>query len=201
MTAETPPPLTVFELDALREAANIGSGGAARALEGLLRRPVTLGIPDASLVPLEQTLGSVGSAGSETTVVILDVLGDVEAIVILAIGGGGVEVLCRLLGAEPGTAFAASALGELGNILSSSYLSALAQLAGLELAPSPPRVAAAQLEAIVTGLLLASPVDARQALLLECDLELDDEGCLFRLLLVPTEGGAGRLLHGMGVGA
>lgn len=198
-TAETP--LTVLELDALREAANVGSGGAARALSALLSRPVSLGIPEASLVPLERALALVGTAGLDTTVVLIDVLGDVEAIVILVLEPGSADVLCRLLGAEPGTPLAASALGELGNILSSSYLAALADLAGLELVPSPPRVAAAQLEAVVTGLLLASPTSARRALLLECELSLADEGCLFRLLLVPSEGGVGRLLHGLGVTA
>lgn len=199
MTTISAPCYSGFELDALQEAANIGSGRAACALSDLVGRRVDIGTPRASVVALPDAVARLGGLDDGATLVLVDVLGDLEAIVMLVLDRTSVDPLCRLVGAAPGTRLAASALGEIGNILAGSYLCAIAELACLDVRPSPPRVARAQIDAIVAALLLANPESAGQALLLGCDFALEDDGCSFGILLVPTDGGIGALLRGLGV--
>ena len=63
------------------------------------------------------------------------------------------ETLCKLLGVEAGTEVGDSALGEIGNILGTSYLNALSMMTGLSLLPSPPMLVTDLLGAIVASVL------------------------------------------------
>jgi chemotaxis protein CheC len=92
-----------------------------------------------------------------------------------------------------------SALGEVGNILGSSYIGAMGQMAGLELEPSPPAAIADMLGAIVATALAATAVDTDFALLLDSEMLVENAECAFGVLFVPSSQGVGRLLAGLGL--
>ena len=60
-----------------------------------------------------------------------------DAIVLLVFPVQDGAALCGMLGVEAGTEDAISALGEIGNILSASYITALSAMTGLELDLTP----------------------------------------------------------------
>jgi chemotaxis protein CheC len=192
--------LNEMQLDGLREIANIGSGTAATALSSMLGRAVDLNVPKALALELADAVDAVGTPDADVTAVVLGVIGDLDATVVLLFDPTSAETICSLLGVDPADPeMALSALGEVGNILGSSYIGAMGQMAGLELEPSPPAAVSDMLGAIVATALAATAVDTDFALLLDSEMLVEDAECAFGVLFVPSSEGVGRLLTGLGL--
>jgi chemotaxis protein CheC len=189
-----------LELDALRELANIGSGTAATALSNMLGRSIDVSVPSALALRLADAVEEVGHPDSEVTAVVLPIVGELDAIVLMLFGPRDAETVCSLLGVERGTELGLSALAEVGNILGTAYLSALAAITGLEIEPAPPQAATDTLGAIVETVLAQNVAADDVALLLDSDLVIEDEACSFSFILVPTAESVGELLRRLGLG-
>src|SRR5919112_1898994 len=174
---------TTFQLDALRELANIGSGTAGTALSQMLGRSVDISVPNALVLPLAEAVEAVGPAEQEVTGVAIPLAGDMDA--------------TALLGVEPGTEDAVSALGEIGNILSASYIGSLGAMTGLELDLTPPQTVTDMLAAIVATVLASRSEDTDTALILDSELRVEGEHCSLSFLLLPAAGGVREILSRM----
>jgi len=192
--------LNDMQLDGLREIANIGSGTAATALSSMLGRAVDLTVPKALALELADAVDAVGTPDDDVTAVVLGVAGDLAATVVLLFDPTSAATVCSLLGVDPADSeMALSALGEVGNILGSSYIGAMSQMANLALEPMPPAALADMLGAIVATALAATAVDTDFALLLDSEMAVEDAGCSFGVLFVPSADGVERLLAGLGL--
>jgi chemotaxis protein CheC len=188
-----------LQLDALRELANIGAGNASTALSGMLGRAVDLTVPDARLLPMHEAVDAIGPPESEITGIALGVMGDMPSIVLMLVTPPDADALCALLGLPPASEYAESALGEIGNIVGTSYLNALAGMTGIELEPTPPATATDMLGSLVQAALMTRAAVSDSSLLLNSRMVVEGEGCSIVFLLVPDEGGAGQLLERLGV--
>jgi chemotaxis protein CheC len=192
--------LTELQLDALREISNIGSGTAATALSSMLGCSVNLQVPRALALELADAVDAIGDAEDPATAVVLGVVGDLDATMVLLFEPESAATVSSLLGVDPSDMeMSLSALGEIGNILGSSYVGAMGQMAGLGLEPQPPVAAADMLGAIVASALAASAMDTDLALLLDSEMQIEDAACGFGMLFVPSSDGVGRLLAGLGL--
>jgi len=188
-----------LQLDALRELANIGSGNASTALSSMLGRSVDISVPAARVLPMAEAVGAIGNPEAEVTGVVLGVVGDMGAAVLLLFTPRDAELMCGMLGVEAGTEIGESALQEIGNIVGTSYINALAQMTGMEIEPTPPGVATDMLGAIVESILAAQSGAADMALLLDSELVVENEDCSVSFLLVPEQGGVEQLLARLGL--
>jgi len=189
---------TELQLDALRELANIGSGTAGTALAGLLGRSVDLSVPKAAAMSLEDAVDVAGPVETEVAAVLVPIVGDLDAVALLLFPPADADAICALLGLDAQTEDGASALGEIGNILCASYITALGTMLGMELEPRPPQVAWDMLGAIVASILLRE-AQPDGALVLDSNLIVEGESCSLSFLLLPTQGGIADLLARMGV--
>jgi len=190
---------TELQLDALRELANIGSGTASTALSGLLGRPVDISVPKAEALPFAEAVEAAGDAEAEITGIVLGLIGDMNGTVLLLVPPPDADKLCRMLGVEPDDEFALSALGEIGNIVGSSYINALASMTGMEIEPTPPATATDFLGAIVETVLAGAAMNGDVALMLDSNLVVEREDCSISFLLVPDQGGVDLLLSRLGL--
>ena len=190
---------TDLQLDALRELANIGSGTASTALSSMLGRSVDISVPNAFVMPMAEAVGTIGDPESETTGVVLGIVGELPGSVLLLFTPKDAELMCRLLGVEAGTEIGVSALMEIGNIVGASYINALGQMIGMELEPTPPAAATDMLGAIVETVLAERAGAGDVALLLDSDLVVEGEDCSVSFLLVPDQGGVDQMLKRLGV--
>jgi len=190
---------TDLQLDALRELANIGSGTASTALSSMLGRSVDISVPNAFVLPMAEAVGTIGDPESETTGVVLGIVGELTGSVLLLFTPKDAELMCRLLGVEAGTEIGVSALMEIGNIVGASYINALGQMIGMELEPTPPAAATDMLGAIVETVLAERAGAGDVALLLDSDLVVEGEDCSVSFLLVPDQGGVDQMLKRLGV--
>jgi chemotaxis protein CheC len=108
-------------------------------------------------------------------------------------------VLCELLGVQAGTELGDSALCEIGNIMGTSYLNALAAMTGFELGPRPPHLSTDMLGAIVASALVQTVGDADMTLVLDSELEVAEKACSMSFLLIPAAGGIHDLLAPLGL--
>jgi chemotaxis protein CheC len=190
---------TDLQLDALRELANIGSGNASTALSTMLGRSVDISVPSAFVLPMADAVSAIGEPESEATGVVLGVLGDMQATVLLLFSPKDAELMCNLLGVEVDSEIGVSALMEIGNIVGSSYINALAAMTGMALEPTPPGAATDMLAAIVETVLAERASTGDVALLLDSDLVVENEDCSVSFLLVPDQGGVELLLARLGL--
>ena len=190
---------TDIQLDALRELANIGSGTASTALSSMLGRSVDISVPSAFVMPMAEAVGSIGNPEAEATGVVLGIVGEMPGSVLLLFTPRDAELMCNLLGVEAGTEIGVSALMEIGNIVGASYLTALGQMTGMALEPTPPAAATDMLGAIVETVLAERAGAGDVALLLDSDLVVEGEDCSVSFLLVPDQGGVDQMLERLGV--
>ena len=193
------PQYTELQLDALRELANIGSGNASTALSGMLGRAVDISVPKAQVLPLAEAVDAAGEAEQPTTGIVLGIVGELTGTVLLLVPPADADAMCRMLGVEPDNDFALSALGEIGNIVGASYITALAGMVGVAMEPTPPTTATDMLAAIVESVLTAHAHGGDLALMLDSDLTVEGEDCSISFLLVPDQGGVDLLLSRLGL--
>jgi len=192
--------LTDLQLDALRELANIGSGNAGTALGAMLGTSVDISVPTAAALPLADAVAAVGDAGDLRYGVVVPVVGDLAATAVLLLPERDARTMCSVYGLEPGTADGASMLGEVGNIVGTSYITVLGQMVGWELEPAPPEVVRDMLAAILESVVLARGEDVETVLILDTALRVEDgDECALSFLLLPSGDGVLELLSRLGL--
>jgi chemotaxis protein CheC len=190
---------TEVQLDALRELANIGSGQAAAALSTMLGHPVDISVPTAAAMPLADAVAAAGDPEETRFGILVPIVGEFDAAVVLLVPETDAQQLCDVYGLEPASEDGTSFLGEIGNILGTSYINVLAQMAGMDMEPAPPQVVHDLLGAIVASILLARG-DVDMALVLDSTLQVEGRPCELSFLLIPGSGGVHDLLSRIGVG-
>lgn len=130
----------------LSRVARDGAVRAGRGLTGLMGQEIAIHVPQVRLGTRADACDAVG--GPETIVLgsYLSITGDISGHIVLLFpverALACVDLMC---GEAPGTTteadeIACSAIGELGNIVGSAFVNALADQAGLALHPSPPSI-------------------------------------------------------------
>jgi chemotaxis protein CheC len=194
------PSLTDPQLDALREIANIGSGNASTALAQTIGTGVDISVPNTLVLPLAEAITAIGPAETPMTGILLGITGDLSAAVLLLTPPSDAQVLYGTFGLEAGSEMAESALAEIGNIVGTAYINALAAITGFAIEPTPPAVVTDMLGAIVSSVLLGSGLDGDRVLLLDTELTLEgDADCAISFVLVPNGSAIDQLLAALGV--
>ena len=190
---------TELQLDALRELANVGSGNASSALSGMLGRSVDISVPKAQALPFAEAVEAAGPAEQDVTGIVLGIVGEMNGTVLLLVPPADADKICRMLGVEPDGEYALSALGEIGNIVGTSYINALAAMTGMDIEPTPPTTATDMLGALVASVLAGQAHAGDIALMLDSNLVVEGEDCSISFFLVPDQGGVDELLSRLGL--
>jgi chemotaxis protein CheC len=138
----------------------------------------------------------------------LRVIGDAPGHILFVAGVETAHELAGLLlcGMEPGerdvmgfSELERSALQELGNVLTASYLIALTQLTGLHLEPSPPGLGVDMAGALLGTVLAEVSISTDVALLIETAFEEDGRATAGDFLYIPTPEALGSVLGRLGL--
>lgn len=150
--------ITPMHLDILKEIGNIGAGNAATALSKLLQQKIEMHVPDVHLVSFEEMFELAGGAEQVSASIFLRIEGDITGTMFFILSMESANLFIRNLIQDPTfdfeneetAAIGASALQELGNILSGSYLSSLSDFTRLNIYPTVPSLAIDMVGAIVS---------------------------------------------------
>lgn len=173
--------ITGMQLDILKEIGNIGAGHAATALSVLLNKKIDMSVPDVKIVSFDEMIDMAGGPENVVAGVFLRIEGDAPGSMFFVLPLAQAEIFIRELPGNipfcadelPYDEITLSALQELGNILSGSYLSSLSDFTKLSLFPSVPMLSIDMVGAIIgTGLLEISQVSDYAIVI---DTALNDE--------------------------
>jgi len=214
-TAATAAPLDLegldaLQLDALREVGNIGAGTAASSLSQMTGQPVAMAVPRVSVLPVEEVPERVGGEEEIVVAVYLRVVGDAPGHIVFLTAAETAHEVCDALmgGMPPGDAgptgfsdMELSALQEIGNIMTGSYLRALADLTRLHMEPTPPALGVDMAAALLSAVLTEVALNSGLALLIETAFEEEDMPNFGHFVYIPEPAALTTVLRGLGLAA
>ncbi len=139
--------LSNLHLDVLREIGNIGAGNAVTALAKLLNRKVDMDVPVVKIFKFNEVSETLGGAELPVVGILFKVSGDLAGYIMFILQKRAASTLINMLMGTPigdereFSEMDISALKEIGNILTGSYLSALSGLTNLRTVSSVPDLA------------------------------------------------------------
>lgn len=199
--------LSGLQLDALREIGNVGAGNAATALAQMINSKIDMNVPKVSILPFDEVAEQVGGADRHVMGIYLHVEGSAPASILFMLP---VEQASRLVQMLMGgnvnevktdefSDMEISAMMELGNIISATYLNALAMFTQLRFIPSVPALGIDMAGALLDAILAIFGEIADHVLVLETAFKKEDHDIVGSFFLLPEPGSLDTILTSLGV--
>jgi chemotaxis protein CheC len=193
--------LTSFQLDALREVSNIGAGNSATSLSMLLGTKIDMSVPNMNLIEFDELFNSYKENG--VVAVLVKVLDDIQGSILYVFEEDvALNMISKMtcIDEESITEMGISVIGEIGNIISSSFMNAIASFTGLKATVSVPAVANDMLSAI----LISTFVETGQHQEYVLDIETlfigeGDNKIQGHFYFVPSPGSLEKILESLGI--
>ncbi|MBW1838807.1 MAG: chemotaxis protein CheC [Deltaproteobacteria bacterium] len=179
-----------IRLDALREILSIATGNAATSLSTMIGKRVDITVPNVMVEAIEKIPEVLGGREKKCTVVYFSVSGQVSGSIFLILSSSESLRLANMLTGRKETHTGSlgemelSALKELGNILSGSYIMVLSQELKLKTRYSIPGLASDMLGAIFDEILAHLFLEAENAVIMESEFIVRGEVSRGHLVLI-----------------
>ncbi len=188
--------------DVLREIGNIGAGNAATALASMLSQKVDMKVPRVELLDFKELGEAMGGEEQIMAGIYLRIEGDLHgSIMFLLEEKSAYTLVGKLMGGMQVTELdemAQSALKEIGNIITGSYLNSLSTLTNLTISESVPDLAVDMAGAILSVPAIEFGMVGDKMLLIQTAFTDDVEINGF-FILVPDLPSYSKLLRALGV--
>ena len=148
------------QFDVLKEIGNIGAGNATTALATMLNIKVDMSVPNVALLSFDNISSFIGSEEQTVVGILLEIQGDIDGMMMFLFDMKSAHHLVNSLmmrdvhqdenGMADFSEMEMSALNEIGNIVSGSYLSALSGLTGMKMVSSVPALSIDMLGALLS---------------------------------------------------
>lgn len=197
--------LNTIHLDVLREIGNIGAGNAVTALAKMINKKVDMAVPKVKILGFKEVSNILGGEEIEVIGILLSVSGDLKGNMMFTLDISAARTLVNiLLGDDTNKSvefdeMELSALKEIGNILTASYLSALSTLTNLRILPSVPELAKDMAGAILSVPAIEFGKVGDSVLYIETEFSEGITKVLGDFLLIPDVESYDVLLKALGV--
>lgn len=199
--------LSGLQLDALKEIGNIGSGNAATALAQMIHTKIDMSVPNVTVLPFAEVPDLIGGADLHVAGIYLNVMGSAPVSILFILPIAKARILMDMLLGPATPAPAAdqfndmelSAMMELGNILSATYLNALSMFTQITFIPSVPALGIDMAGAILNAVLAQFGEIADDVLVLETDFKKAGQDVVGYFFLLPEPGSLNTILTALGV--
>ncbi|GAB6167726.1 chemotaxis protein CheC [Clostridium carnis] len=193
--------LTSLQLDALREVSNIGAGNSATSLSMLLGTKIDMSVPNLNIIAFSELFDNYKE--NEVVAVLVKVQDDIPGSVLYVFETDvALNIISNLTGSKETTIneMGTSVMGEIGNIISSSFMNAIADFIKVKASASVPAVANDMLSAI----LVSTFVEAGQYEEYILDIETlfigeDDSNIDGHFYYIPAPGSLEIILDSLGI--
>lgn len=189
--------------DVLKEIGNIGAGNATTALAQLLQCKVDMKVPQVKLLEFQEVGAVMGGEEQIMAGIYLVVEGDITgSILFLLEKKAARHLVSKLMGMDLAgdefTEMEISALKEIGNIITGSYLNSLSTMTNLKIYPSVPELSIDMASAILSVPAIEFGALGDKILLIQTqftdDMELDGY-----FILVPDMESYSKILTSLGL--
>lgn len=197
--------MNAMELDMLKEIGSIGGGNAATALSGILGTKVNMTLPKVEILGFNEALALLGDPEELVAAILVEMSGGIEGIMLFMLSKDfSDEILHRMLGKAPVDFFELdeidiSGLTEIGNIVISSYVTAMSSLLGVEMDLSVPQLAVNMLGGIMSLPIAMMGQHSDQIMMITGELKIDGKALDSDMLLLPDVRSLEVLMKKLGV--
>ena len=194
-----------IHIDVLKEIANIGSGNAASALSRMLGNRVGINIPNIGIESFDNATQILGGPEAVMVGTLLMTSGGISGMMMFLIP---IEVACDLVNMLCGTDIKGheeideigfSAINEVSNIMSASFVTAIADMTGLTIDISPPDATLDMLGSIMSVPSIYFAQISDTLLLIQNELEIEGKKARSSVLLLPDMQSLGTLMTSLGI--
>ena len=205
MSIESFSDINEMQLDVLKEIANIGSGNAASSLSRMLDHQVNVSIPYIGIKGFNESTEALGGPEAIMVGTLLFLAAELEGMMMFLLP---VEVACDLVNMLMYTDIKSyqeidevgfSAINEISNIMSASFVGAIADMSELTIDISPPEATLDMLGSImsVPSIYFAKMSDS--LLLIQTELEIAGKTTSTSVLLLPDMPSLTKLMKSLGI--
>ena len=189
--------------DILKELGNIGAGNATTALAQMLQCKVDMSVPQVKLLEFKDVATLMGGEEQIMAGIYLGVEGDITgSIMFLLEKGSARHLVGKLMGmpteGEDFSEMEMSALQEVGNIITGSYLNSLSMMTNLKICPTIPALAIDMAGAILSFPAIEFGIFGDQILLIQTQF-FDEVQLDGYFILIPDLESYGRILSSLGI--
>lgn len=188
--------------DVLKEIGNIGAGNATTALASLLQSKVDMKVPQVMMLDFKDVGALLGGEEQELAAAYLGVEGDIKGSILFLIKKETAMMIAKKLlgdycGEELGE-MECSAVKEVSNIITGSYLNAIATLTNLTIYPSVPDLTVDMAGAILSVPAIQFGIMGDKILLIQSQLtnEIEMDGYF---IMVPEVDSYAKILTSLGI--
>ncbi len=148
--------LNLMDIDMLKEVANIGTGNAATSLSNLVNQRISMSVPTVKMPEFKHLADIIGGADALISGLLVGISGDIDGIMMYLMTEESACTLAKEIMGRDKNSFSEfdeidySMLTEIGNILTSSYLTALSQLMNYKINQSVPSLSVDMAGAILS---------------------------------------------------
>lgn len=195
-------------LDALKELGNIGAGNAATSISMMLDKKVEINVPDVKLLPLSDLWTVFENPDEIASGAMIGVDGELNGSILFLINSEAIKKLLELMSMPKPEdltmldEMTKSAIGELGNIMCSSYIISLSNFTGFKIQSQPPNVVVDMIAAIISEVSLISTDGEDFILLIETNMKVEEFEKVISgyIIYIPDEQSLKKILKKMGLG-
>lgn len=193
---------TALEMDALKEIINIGGGNAATSISQLVDQRVDMHVPEVAIRTYNELYDNLWQDDQEVYAVACPIEGDIDGIFLFIMSKQAAEQMTGWLTATTDTLpeeLKISAMQELTNIVSNSFLTAITKFLGVNLYGALPTTSLDYFGAIISSIYLAYDQYDEQVLCIRNEFTYNDEALDTSLFLVPGMGALETLFQSLGL--
>lgn len=197
--------LTETHMDVLKEISNIGLGNAATALATMVNKRIDMAVPQSKFLSMDEVMQLIGGLEEVVCCVSLRLEGDVPGQILFLFNlNSTFNLVDTLMGMEHGTTkeldeMGESAVKEIGNVLTGSFLSAIGTMTGLNMVPTVPMFATDMLGAVLSTSMVAGGYVEEHILMIETLLFEDHEQIRGHFFLITKQGSLETLFGSLGL--
>lgn len=197
--------LNSLEIDTLREIGSIGTGNAANSLSQMLGKEVRITLPEVRIMGYNEAIDWIGGPEAVTAGVLVQLRGELNGIVLSVQQLDFVSLVLEIITGKAIKEYSqleemdTSALVEVGNIMLSTFINALSDLANISVRPTVPAFTVDMQGAILTVPMAAFGGQSDYIMTIGGNFIVDHRQVPCRLLLSPDIRSLNFLLGKLGV--
>lgn len=192
-------------IDMLREIGSIGGGNAATALSSMLNAKVYMSLPEVKVLGFNAALHLLGDPEELVAAIFVELSGELEGVILFIMTNEFAdEIVQRTLGKANVDMMEldeldTSVLTEIGNIVISSYITAMSSLSNVEVDLSVPQFTVNMLGGILSVPIAIMGQHSDRIMMIKGEFRIDGKALNSDMLLLPDVKSLNVLMKKLGV--
>ncbi|WP_413927352.1 chemotaxis protein CheC [Clostridioides sp. ES-S-0006-03] len=180
-----------IHIDALREIGNIGSGNAITALASMINSKIEVLIPMVKILEYNEATNLLGGPENKVVCILLDMKGDINGMFMFLLDESITKLMLNSLFNKDEafldeiTGIEISAIKEIGNIMASSYVNAIASMLNMNISISVPDMCIDMVGAVLNVPMIRFSDVGDKILFIENKFKNSDNYFISHILMIP----------------